>query len=349
MSFCLKDYVGIDGCERAAPLSGLYVNRLPGVSLKSIKALANEEQVTYLEVYDNIQDRAEVQFYADITQEFNKRFRLRTVADSANLGDVLSLTSNTPKSDQYRGWTCDLTYGSNIWTSSQLAIIHVQQISFFLENPVSGLEVIIQDIIRGKTLYTTTIDGVIGWNYIDIEQDFQTYRIFVGYKSTDIDSVTHTLPINIQNIFSTFLGGSIFGGNGKALFYGTTYDRAPNTLGPYTQNTYGMSGIMTIACTYASIVCNNKRTFADAWWYLLGIEMITESLYTDKINKWSTIDRDKRGQLRNEMRQMYEMKLEQAVKGINLSTGDNCLECDQQVQTAWVTPYGGQGRVGGIL
>lgn len=344
MVFCLKDYVGIDGCERTAPLSGLYVNRGPGISLKSIKALANEEQTTYLEVWDNVQKEAELQFTQDVTQEFGKRFRLRRVADSANLGDVLSLTAVTPAADEYRGWTADLTYGSNIWTSSQLAVMHVQQISFYLPAPVNGLEVIIQDLIRGITLYTTTIDAVEGWNYIDIEEDYQTYRIFVGYKSTNVDSITHTLPINIQNILLGFYGNGL-GLGGKAMFYGVTYNRATNTLGQYGQNTFGMSGIITIACTYSSIICNNKKTFADAWLYLLRMKMITESLYTDKINKWSTIDREKRKELRYELEGDYKLKLEQAVKGINLSTGDNCLECDQQVQTAWTTPYGGRGLV----
>ncbi len=70
---CLKDYIGIQGCGAPVPLappgetlsdvfSGLYINQLPGVSLKSIEKLADEEQQNYLGVWADIQRRALLKF-----------------------------------------------------------------------------------------------------------------------------------------------------------------------------------------------------------------------------------------------------------------------------------------------
>ncbi len=52
---CLTDYIGLRGCSSSIPPSGLYVNDLPGISLKQIVSLTNEEEKTYLELWEMIQ------------------------------------------------------------------------------------------------------------------------------------------------------------------------------------------------------------------------------------------------------------------------------------------------------
>ena len=41
---CLTDYIGLRGCTDSDPISGLYINDLAGISLKSIDAIADNEQ-----------------------------------------------------------------------------------------------------------------------------------------------------------------------------------------------------------------------------------------------------------------------------------------------------------------
>lgn len=54
---CLKDYIGIRGCG-AAPESGQFINSLQGISLKSIQLVSDSEQVTFVKVWEDVQERA---------------------------------------------------------------------------------------------------------------------------------------------------------------------------------------------------------------------------------------------------------------------------------------------------
>ncbi len=70
---CLKGYIGIAGCGAVLPVpgngqtlsdvySGLTINQLPGISLKSIEKIANAEQENFLGVWKDVERRALLKF-----------------------------------------------------------------------------------------------------------------------------------------------------------------------------------------------------------------------------------------------------------------------------------------------
>lgn len=79
---CLKNYIGISGCGWVPPVpiapevladvfSGLYINQLPGISLKSIEKLADEEQKNFLGVWEDVQTRALLKFSISFRGKIN--------------------------------------------------------------------------------------------------------------------------------------------------------------------------------------------------------------------------------------------------------------------------------------
>jgi len=54
---CLKDFIGIDDCSGTQPASGLFINKDLPISLESIDKIADSEQITYLTVWDEAQNR----------------------------------------------------------------------------------------------------------------------------------------------------------------------------------------------------------------------------------------------------------------------------------------------------
>ena len=76
----LIDHIGILNCNGAIPPGG-YINSLPGVSLKSIDSIADEEQVTYLGVWADVQATAATIFYTDFIAELNKCYQLNAYCD----------------------------------------------------------------------------------------------------------------------------------------------------------------------------------------------------------------------------------------------------------------------------
>lgn len=75
---CFIDFIGLSYCGGVyeQPGSGIYLNTLPGISIKSIDAIATSEQATYKKVWDDVQKSAVAQFKIDIMSELNKCVKL---------------------------------------------------------------------------------------------------------------------------------------------------------------------------------------------------------------------------------------------------------------------------------
>lgn len=82
---CLNDYIGIKVCGDETPESGIFINSLPGISLESIDKVANEDQITYLGLWADVQAEAAARFELDFTTEVTKCFKLNAYCDYEDL------------------------------------------------------------------------------------------------------------------------------------------------------------------------------------------------------------------------------------------------------------------------
>lgn len=86
---CLTDYIGIKGCGGGnAPTSDLYINDLPGIGMKQIVQMTNEDDSTVLELKETIDKRVAVRLLSDVRAGFAKRYALKTSAD-CSFEDIL--------------------------------------------------------------------------------------------------------------------------------------------------------------------------------------------------------------------------------------------------------------------
>ena len=65
------------------------------------------------------------------------------------------------------------------------------------------------------------------------------------------------------------------------------------------------------------IICENKNRLATALWWYIGHELMTERVFSDRLNRFTTIDRKKAGELRDEMFKRAEYELRNVVKGLD--------------------------------
>jgi len=80
---CFIDYIGLSFCAGVyeSPASGIYINSLPGLSLESIDKVADQEQLNYKGVWDDVQENAIQQFKIDLIAEINKCYSLNCDCD----------------------------------------------------------------------------------------------------------------------------------------------------------------------------------------------------------------------------------------------------------------------------
>jgi hypothetical protein len=83
--------------------------------------------------------------------------------------------------------------------------------------------------------------------------------------------------------------------------------------------------VLNAYCDYLEIICNNKSKLKSAWRYLLAEQLMEFRLFTERINRYTTIDLEMAKVLRVEYEGMYKEALKQAIKLIDFS--DCCMDC----------------------
>jgi hypothetical protein len=85
---CLENFIGVRWCNNAEPDSGVYINDLHGISLKQIDNLANDEQLTFMGVWNSVQKRAIQRIKTGVVNYFSKRYRLKNTSQSVELPET---------------------------------------------------------------------------------------------------------------------------------------------------------------------------------------------------------------------------------------------------------------------
>lgn len=330
---CLKDYIGLKGCGIAEPLSKRFVNSLPGISLKGIDNAANSEQITYAKVWEDIQERAAASFSTKVTAKFAERFRLKKVLETIDLGEKASETANqTIAAAEYRGFTYQLRFADSHYKPSALQQIFVQRVKVYLK-AAGNVTIRIFDLDKKKVLKTLTITGgVLGWNYVNVNECYSAFHLFFAYDATAIGSAFQEIT-GYAHACCSSCAEDIYDGDCEGRLRGAKATIAD----PYTitegNNTYGLSAEISLHCSFDNVVCNNKKVFETAWWYHLGEEVMVTKLTSPRFNL-TTIDTKEAEQLQGYFMSKTADELANAVDGIDLDTSDCCLECNAAVTYA---------------
>jgi len=320
---CLTDYIGLRGCSSTIPPSGLYVNDLPGISLKQIVSLTNEEEKTYLDLWEMIQRRGQNRFSLDVREQMNKSYKIKSINQGINVDGYSAGTETFPTLAMY-GFTIEYDTMDTGYVPSPLTYMHIQQIKFYSE--ISGTYALdFINIDAKQTIYSISLDLNVGFNIIEVNTTFNNVaRLFVGIQ---LDGGLDYTSIKAPSDYWTGCCG--------ALVRGATYNGSQFSYG---NELYGFSPIFTIGCSWDGLICQNKNIFSRALWYLLGIEVLTEVIYSTKLNQFTTVNLQKANELRTEYQVEYMKALEQICSGMNLDC-DCCLECSGSVQLRETTQF----------
>lgn len=352
---CLRDYIGIKGCGLDPVDSGMYINSLPGIEFAQIQGIADADQQSFLGVWADVQERAVERFKNDVLGSisgFDKRYKLRQITQGVDLGRDLTKNVTVPAFPAECGLVLELKNPGDDAVCSNMQSLYVQSVQFYCIN-AGAFTLTISDADYGDVLDQYVVAGVQGWNVIKTDKQYDdVMRISITVDTTAIDTAYLDLQnFNLQSFgqvnWCTNCGynqlGLFFTGEctGTAQVRGITTDTNFNNP-VFGNNTYGVSCVFSVRCTWNNIVCKNKRHFANAFRLLLGIELMTERIYTSRVNKWTTINIEKAHKLRREFELqyrggqledgiVYEGELTKAIEGIEVDLSDCCVECDAPI------------------
>jgi hypothetical protein len=334
---CLKDFIGLRWAKGEEPVSGLYVNDLQGISIKSLDKIANDEQVTFFEVWESVQRRALQRFTTDVQNRFSTRYNLRRITENTSWQkQVETLNFQTPASAEYRGFDIQMGVPQLQITNFQgwvspMQVINVQTLYIYLKADAT-IPLRFFAIVNGfaSLVYSKDVVGITGWNEVQINRDFyDVMHLFVSYDATDIDSVYLPLDWTYDYFYSSVFI-TVWDASSRVMACKASNKNDAGNL-TYLNNTYGIVGIVSVRCKYEGIICKNKSVISTALWYLMGVELLNERLYSDRINRYTTIDIEKAKQLKAEFEERYYVELQMALDGINIQVSDPCIDCNGQV------------------
>lgn len=337
------------GCGAPTPISGMYLSNLPGIEFANIDGIANQDQITWSGLWDDLQTTAKNCFKQDVIAEFGNRYMLKQTTQTIDLGKVINTTNITlPAANTTNGLLLEMMEQGGQCIGSNLMGIYIQSINYYWNGtagtPTLTLTFKDADLLNDELIINPT-NVVQGWNTFWVDFSFAAKRLYVLASGNFDNSVQLDLSLfNTDNF-----GGYTWGNSFQYLMYnygtcgtqtrinGCTYNSSTNTA-IKGMNTYGMSAVMSTNCTWDAVVCNNKRQFFIAWQHCLAIELLNYRINSSRLNRWTSIDKKQAVELQrlftikyrggqNES-VTYDGILRQSIESTNINTGDGCIRAN---------------------
>ena len=332
---CFDGIVKLNGCSITEVPEAIYsLNSLPGISLKSFEQVANSEQQNYLGVWNVTGERAEARMKNQIISYLSTRYDIKRVRRTVDVfgDDQAAAVSN----DLFKGIVINSAYTLvDNWKISPLQTTTVDKIRFYKSSTITATTIDVKffNYLSKEILFTKTLtvaDMVTGWNEFSILKQFDCAILAIGFLDTDINGVTYSTNDADEFFANCFTACYDCGECGQINGFVSSNTTQNGTLS-YNTTANSLQVLLTLGCSYDAVVCSNRMLFAEAYWYALGIEFMTERLYSERTNFYTTVKREEANELLALYTTRYEEAIKNALGGIKLDC-DACLECNSQVQ-----------------
>jgi len=336
---CLDDLIGIDKqcVTGTTPSSGLYINDLPGITLRSMEAGMNEENSTAAQLIQSKIDFAEKKLLQDIYAHYSPSIKNVSILENGKLGyyrDNLPLQSGT----------------ANLYKGVQIRIDQHPYLEFFIGS------------IWLKMQATGTYPIQV-WD-LTCNKLLETINLVVTSTATPTELVVNKSYLTEkQNLNLAFIYNSGLGGTYETTLrrqdtypcrdcthgiYDNQYVRVSgieitSTLDKIQENvtTTGVSNGMSITyslnCTIEPFICSIANQIAWPLLHLAGSELMREMQFSKRLNSVIVIDKADHIALRKEFDDEYTFSLERLLKNMELPD-DACFKCNPRIRSSVRTP-----------
>jgi len=316
---CFEGYIGVGlSCQSEISESGKYITDLPGVTLQNIDAIADKDQLTFSGVFKDVEKRAISRISKDVLSFMKSQYNLKKSVKTYSSSD--RITGNESSLNSYDG--------INIYTDfddSELLRFHVSKVYLYA---LSVEETTVKIFGQDDLLYEKTFTTVTGWNEIYINKAFDYCNLNIVYDTSVFDEVPNLV------IESDFCACVIDICNDCEIKHrGVSISESTS----YGSNTHGIKVDVSLRCTHDAIICANIDMYSDAYLYALGIELMRERLASDRVNRYTTVDKKRAEELLTMFTSDYISFLDTANNSVHIKN-DACIECLETSGTNYILP-----------
>ena len=318
---CLFDYIGL--LDVTTSKSGTYLNRLQGIDTNQLDLIRNNETYNIEDAWDDIQNRAIEEFEQRISEWATKYYRNRSYVANIVTGQY-DTNDSISTSNNYAGWLFDGTYG--YYKNMRLVI---QDVHLYSTGTVQS-DITIFNAVTGDTLETISYTFIEGINRVPIGKTFAAWeypKIFIAYNENDVSTIKAS-DLIYQNTFST--------SEGRIGVGSTVLADSINDVGSSGQ---GLIVSYNIECSIDNWVCQRLDLFRSPFLYLLGYEFCQERLYSDRINRYTLLNRDRAKELGDYFLNRFNTQIKETLSALSIDYGrDYCFACERDVNYKTLLP-----------
>jgi len=313
---CLTGYIGLRDVTDD-PISGDWINDLPGITTNSFNEIAEDEEYDLSRTWEEIQKRSINSLESDINAVLKKYFKNYSFVGNTTTGFYDSNTAKT-QSAVRSGWLFDMSpYSKNL-------SININVVELYLSSAVN-FSIFIYNASTGDLLETIAHVGTQGINRVPIHKTYPMWRysrLIVAYDSEAVSTIEAT----DQSIGFGYIQR------------GEVSDSDSKVHSNFVEASTGLIVNFNIICSIDQFVCNRVELFKDAYLYKLGYEFCQERIYSDRVNRYTLLDREEAIRLRDEFKIEYTERINGVLKGLKVEDNDFCFECNKAFNMNYMIP-----------
>jgi len=295
--------------ECSNPESDLFINDLPGISLKIAAQISSEELKTGNEVLKKCINTAIKKVFNDFNLKVSPYFDFNAIVQTREVNNFSDSTI-IPAAPSERGLLLKR------WRS-ELSQIYVEELYIKVDSNITlDVKLYNGDILQ-ETIQTAFEAGVLKTIRVDKKFTAESVKIVIDNTNTAV----YSNQISNWN----FQECGTCNGNGQGLVVkGWNGSEENNTM-------YGIGVKASVRCYEENLLCSLLPRMYFFIWYQSGVEFMKEKIYSDRVNPITTFTRERARELLEDYQDEYAVQYSVFVKNIYTylrSLKGECLTCN---------------------
>lgn len=313
---CLKNYIGAKNIQDD-PTSGRFVNDLAGITTDRIDTTYDQDdEYNVSDAWQVIERNAINEFY-HLINKWAKRFYLNySYKQNVIAGQYQAPKTTVALSNEYVG----MTFEGGLSAYKNLNYV-VSSAQLWSESAVLAATIRAFNLATGEQLKEKTVSLTEGNNRIQLNWSFPLWRdedIFVCYDASEVTTIKRS-DFDFEPITGL-----------KFQKVGTSTDVLRANMSS-SGNDNGLILTFNLDCSIDNFVCHRLPLFEEPFLYLVGAEVLTQSIHSEEINRYTLLDYENAIARRDELKTMGIEQLEALLQGLTMEEDPYCFTCNRAV------------------
>lgn len=310
------------------PESGMYVQDLPGITLKIADAAVSEEEISGKTLIERKIGFAQDYLVNDIRNFLKDRFNITSEIEESTVGYYKEDQSLTLlEAGRLKGFRIQLRERPYLQ-------LNLHRIGIKLNATVST-SIFVYDLHQNRLIDTIAVEAVAGdVVYLNINKKYLTNRqrlsLFICYDSSVAGAYnTSTYDGIVRKCRTCARDGSYYSYISSGYVVSALSKTDANFNASSTGN--GLTVDYSVSCSIEPFVCNMSQLLAWPLLFKTGAEVMVELINSRRLNSIINIDRGTNEDMLNYFQSEYEKSMNNLCMNLRLPD-DICFQCDKKIK-----------------